>query len=186
MRRRRGKRQCIPIRFCHAKLLTCLLPRPPGAWRCGHHETDIGSDQVCILPRHPPDQSAGLPRHRWSAWLSPPRLPCPEKPEPLAVPADDGFGSDDYQGVAPAWPWVRQGDPETLSAFRSDGRGLFRFRTATCCRRARISVWSAARSAKISMILCMPERVSGGDAKFQGFCDGWNKWEGQVIPRRDG
>ena len=46
----------------------------------------------------------------------------------------------------------------TLSAFRSDGRGLFRFRTATCCRRARISVWSAARSAKISMILCMPER----------------------------
>ena len=40
-------------------------------------------------------------------------------------------------------------------------------------------MWSAARSAKISMILCMPERVSGGDAKFQGFCDGWNKWEGQ-------
>ena len=69
---------------------------------------------------------------------------------------------------------------KTLSAFRSDGRGLFRFRTATCCRRARISVWSAARSAKISMILCMPERVSGGDAKFQGFCDRWNKWEGQV------
>ena len=69
---------------------------------------------------------------------------------------------------------------KTLSAFRSNGRGLFRFRTATCCRRARISVWSAARSAKISMILCMPERVSGGDAKFQGFCDGWNKWEGQA------
>ena len=42
---------------------------------------------------------------------------------------------------------------KTLSAFRSNGRGLFRFRTATCCRRARISVWSAARSAKISMIL---------------------------------
>ena len=72
---------------------------------------------------------------------------------------------------------------KTLSAFRSDGRGLFRFRTATCCRRARISVWSAARSAKILMILCMPERVSGGDAKFQGFCDGWNKWEGQPNPR---
>ena len=69
---------------------------------------------------------------------------------------------------------------KTLSAFRSDGRGLFRFRTATCCRRARISVWSAARSAKISMILCMPERVSGGDAKFQGFCDRWNKWEGHL------
>ena len=73
---------------------------------------------------------------------------------------------------------------KTLSAFRSNGRGLFRFRTATCCRRARISVWSAARSAKISMILCMPERVSGGDAKFQGFCDRWNKWEGQVQSRQ--
>ena len=42
-------------------------------------------------------------------------------------------------------------------------------------------MWSAARSAKISMILCMPERVSGGDAKFQGICNGWNKWEGQGI-----
>ena len=42
-------------------------------------------------------------------------------------------------------------------------------------------MWSAARSAKISMILCMPERVSGGDAKFQGFCDRWNKWEGQPF-----
>ena len=40
---------------------------------------------------------------------------------------------------------------------------------------------SAARSAKISMILCMLERVSGGDAKFQGFCDRWNKWEGQAM-----
>ena len=75
---------------------------------------------------------------------------------------------------------------KTLSAFRSNGRGLFRFRTATCCRRARISVWSAARSAKISMILCMPERVSGGDAKFQGFCDRWNKWEGHPLVARQG
>ena len=29
------------------------------------------------------------------------------------------------------------------------------------------------------MILCLPERVSEGDAKFQGFCRRWNKWEGQ-------
>ena len=34
------------------------------------------------------------------------------------------------------------------------------------------------------MILCMPERVSGGDAKFQDFCDRWNKWEGQPGYRR--
>ena len=58
----------------------------------------------CVLPRHPSDQMADLPRHRWSARLSPPRLPCPEKPEPLAVPTDDGLGPDDYQGVAPARP----------------------------------------------------------------------------------
>ncbi len=30
-----------------------------------------------------------------------------------------------------------------------------------------------------SMILCMSERVSGGDEKSQGFCRRWNKWEGQ-------
>ena len=35
------------------------------------------------------------------------------------------------------------------------------------------------------MILCMPERVSGGDAKFQGFCDRWNRWEGQGIENRE-
>ncbi len=45
-------------------------------------------------------------------------------------------------------------------------------------------MWSAARSAKILMILCTPERVSGGDVKFQGFCDGWNKWEVQVAARK--
>ena len=85
----------------------------------------------------------------------------------------------------PAWrqPGHRQDrmTEKTLSAFRSNGRGLFRFRTATCCRRARISVWSAARSAKISMILCMPERAYGGDANVQSFCDRWNKWEGQPM-----
>ena len=36
-----------------------------------------------------------------------------------------------------------------------------------------------------SMILCLPERVSEGDAKFQGFCRRWNKWEGQLIDIRD-
>ena len=29
------------------------------------------------------------------------------------------------------------------------------------------------------MILRLSERVSEGDAKFQGFCGRWNKWEGQ-------
>ena len=101
---------------------------------------------------------------------------------PNSTPGQSGrFGSESVAAFV-GMPGHRQDrmTQKTLSAFRSDGRGLFRFRTATCCRRARISVWSAARSAKISMILCMPERVSGGDAKFQGFCDRWNKWEGQA------
>jgi hypothetical protein len=29
------------------------------------------------------------------------------------------------------------------------------------------------------MIFCMPERVSGGGGKYQGFCGRWDKWEGQ-------
>ena len=49
------------------------------------------------------------------------------------------------------------------SDIRSDGRDLFRFRTAPCWWRARSSVWGAARSTKISrktagrasMILCL-------------------------------
>ena len=32
------------------------------------------------------------------------------------------------------------------------------------------------------MILRLSERVSEGDAKFQGFCGRWNKWEGQRKP----
>ena len=60
----------------------------------------------CVLPRHPSDQIADLPRHGWSARLSPPRFPCPEKSEPLAVPIDDGLELDDYQGVAPTRPKV--------------------------------------------------------------------------------
>ena len=57
-----------------------------------------------VLPRHPSDQIADLPRHGRSARFSAPRLPCPEKSEPPAVPTDDGLGPDDYQGVAPARP----------------------------------------------------------------------------------
>ena len=49
----------------------------------------------CVLPRHPSDQIADLPRHRRSARFSPLRLPCPEKPEPVPsiysiVPPNDG------------------------------------------------------------------------------------------------
>ena len=36
------------------------------------------------------------------------------------------------------------------------------------------------------MILCLSERVSEGDAEFQGFCRRWNKWEGQAVSSPDG
>ena len=134
----------------------------------------------CVLPRHPSDQIADLSRHRRSARFPRRDFHVQKSLNPLRCQPMTVSGLT----ITRAWrqPGHRQDrmTQKTLSAFRSNGRGLFRFRTATCCRRARISVWSAARSAKISMILCMPERVSGGDAKFQGFCDGWNKWEGQL------
>ena len=99
-------------------------------------------------------------------------------------------------------PWERQGNPWkqrpdqircapgkrkglVRATIRSDGRGLSRFRTVTCWRRASISVWSAARLRKasrtmvrkVSIVLCMPAKISGGGRKFQGFRGGWNKWE---------
>ena len=75
------------------------------------------------------------------------------------------------------------------SDIRSAGRDLFRFRTAPCLRRVRSSVWGAARPTKssqktagrVSMILCLSERVSEGDAEFLGFCRRWNNWEGQAA-----
>ena len=65
---------------------------------------DPGRTPQCVLPRHPSDQIADLPRHGRSPRFSPPRLPCPEKPEPFAVPPDDGLGPDYFQRVAPASP----------------------------------------------------------------------------------
>ena len=138
-----------------------------------------GAPHRVFSPRHPSDQIADLPRHRRSARFSRRDFHVQKSLNALRCQPMTVSGLT----ITRAWrqPGHRQDrmTQKTLSAFRSNGRGLFRFRTATCCRRARISVWSAARSAKISMILCMPERVSGGDAKFQGFCHRWNKWEGQ-------
>ena len=38
---------------------------------------------------------------------------------------------------------------------------------------------------KISIVLSMPAKVSGGERKFQSFRGGWNKWEAQPLERRD-
>ncbi len=34
---------------------------------------------------------------------------------------------------------------------------------------------------KISIVLSMPAKISGGGRKFQGFRGGWNKWEAQLV-----
>jgi hypothetical protein len=73
---------------------------------------DPGRTPHCVVPRHPADQIADLPRHCRPTRLAPSRLPCPEKPKPFAVPTDDGLRPDDYQGVTPARPKARQDDPE--------------------------------------------------------------------------
>ncbi len=36
---------------------------------------------------------------------------------------------------------------------------------------------------KISIVLCMPAKVSGGERNFQSFRGGWNKWEAQATPK---
>ena len=34
---------------------------------------------------------------------------------------------------------------------------------------------------KISIVLSMPAKISGGGRKFQSFCGGWNKWEAHLA-----
>ena len=36
---------------------------------------------------------------------------------------------------------------------------------------------------KISIVLCMPAKESGGERNFQSFRGGWNKWEAQATPK---
>jgi hypothetical protein len=58
------------------------------------------------------------------------------------MPAYDGFGFDNDQDVAPAGPQDHRSRivvQKTRSKMFRGGRGRFRLRTATCCRRARIS-----------------------------------------------
>jgi len=61
---------------------------------------------------HPMDECAHLRRDSWAAGSVPPALPGPEQPEAGAVPANDGLGLDDGDGLPPAAPQAGQPDPQ--------------------------------------------------------------------------
>src|SRR5262249_4453975 len=62
------------------------------------------------------DECAHLRRDSWAAGSVPPALPGPEQPEAGAVPANDGLGWDDGNGLRPAVPQAREQDPEEAVA----------------------------------------------------------------------
>ncbi len=45
------------------------------------------------------------------------------QPEALAMPADDGFGLDDDEGLSPSRPELRQEDPKGSVCFGDPGPG---------------------------------------------------------------
>jgi hypothetical protein len=73
---------------------------------------DVGSTPERILAAHPPDQIADLTANRRTAGFTPPNSPRPEQAKPLAMPGDDGLGSDDGQRGAPVTPDSREDDPQ--------------------------------------------------------------------------
>ena len=57
------------------------------------------------------DQFSHVFRDRRSTRLAVSNFPCPEQPEALAVPANDGFRLDDDQGRSPIAPHFAQPSP---------------------------------------------------------------------------
>ena len=82
--------------------------------RCPPEEltVDPGRSPERIGERHLEDQVLELRADRGTPWPLAPRLPGPEKPEALAMPADDGLWANQAQGVAPRWPAAGEPDPE--------------------------------------------------------------------------
>jgi len=65
-----------------------------------------------ILAAHLPNQLAGFFRHCWTSGPTAANFPCPEQPEALTMPANDGFRPDDDQGRSPIAPDFAQPSPE--------------------------------------------------------------------------
>jgi hypothetical protein len=77
--------------------------------------------KLSVNPRCPPqgvgrghsaDERADLVGDRWAAGSVPTALPGPDEPEAGPLPADDGVGLDDGEGLRPAVPQVGEEDPE--------------------------------------------------------------------------
>jgi len=65
-----------------------------------------------VLRRHTPDQATDFGFRRGTSDEPATRLPGPELPEPLTVPAHHRIGLDDHQDLLPAWPETAEREPE--------------------------------------------------------------------------
>lgn len=72
-----------------------------------------------------------------SRTLPMPREPRPIKLEPFAMPANNGLRLNEDQRLLPSVPETPQYHPEQFLRGNKAGLRSFRFRTASCCRRAR-------------------------------------------------
>ena len=109
-------------------------------------------------PRHhAEDQRADFCSSSRSA-ATPSESPTPVEAEAGAMPADDGLGFHDEENLRPAPPTRRSVVQSSRSKEFSFGRGRFRLRTATCCRRARIA---SARSLRLRKQTRTATRIAG-------------------------
>src|SRR5262249_59447625 len=70
---------------------------------------------------HLSNERADLRIDRWTALGTTVRPPSPPAAKPVAMPAHDGVGLNEYQRRAPVAPGVRQGDPkESIARVQRD------------------------------------------------------------------
>ena len=111
------------------------------------------------------------------------RWPCPRGPHIIYRPSNLEFLSNSATAKRSpcsssriVWPNTVRGKADTGNLHICANR----LRARPCgCQAARLRKASQTMARTISIILCMPEKVSGGGGKFQGLWRRWNKWEGQ-------
>ena len=127
--------------------VTCDAPFADGKAELQQFTMDLGGSPSRILSGQTSNQRAHFIADLWSA-SAPTRSPAPVQPKAGPMPSYHCFGFDDKEHILPARPKAVQEDPEQPVARVQGGRGRFRLRAASCCRRARTSSAVAARQRK--------------------------------------
>src|SRR5215468_4112243 len=122
---------------------------------------NLGCTPSGILFRHLADQGANLLGDLRPATARS-RMPAPVEPETSPMPADDGLGFDNLEDIHPAGQQRDRVVQKSRSRAFRGGRGRLRFSTANCCRRARTSSATSARSWKKTRMAERMERTSSG------------------------